>query len=269
MTFDDGKRTVYQALRLLNGEQLDTIIRRHNWIDVDIVGPDRDTKAKKIRDRAETHLIETDEPKEGDGNPDWTDFRKYIVDDIIDGGYGKDRDRIKNVLERTIIRPLNQQSNDEDDEQRAKKVEQWYSAQLYGALYDEFNTPDSNYSGLTPTSYNVYREHCRWGLNVDLFIENERTGNFHLIEVKRDETVNDFDEVEDQLKRYNAVFSDRDEMFLCLMYEKSKNISTLAESSYDDIDETEFSEVVEEIEDEIQTEIDNITVVASEIDPDP
>lgn len=237
------------------------------------VGPDRDTKAEKIRDRAETHLIDTEEPKEGSGNPNWGDFRQYILDDIIDGGYGKDSARIKDVLENTEIRPLKSRSkgDDEDTEERDKKEEQWYSAQLYGALYNEFDSPDESRSGLKPTSFEVFREHDRWGLAVDLFVRNNRTDDFHLIEVKRAQNVQDLEDIRGQLKRYQAVFAEGDKTFLCLLYNDPDEVIALAEKQENTNFGTrmDLDQATKSIHEFMQREVDDFEFVDSEIDMDP
>lgn len=277
---DDDKKTVYQSLRLFDDEQLNTILRRHEWINeglkINLFRKDRDTKAEKIRDRAETKLIEADDPIEGNGDPDWRDFRRHIVDDIVWGGFGKDDRRIERTLKNTEIRPLNRESGEDDDAHRAKKEEQWYSAQLYGALYNEFDTRDTSQGGLRPTTYSVYREHDKWGLNVDLFVKNDDTGEFYLIEIKRAEMLSGLKEVKNQIKRYEAVFSENQETFLSILYaDVSQLTDILPEPHNGNGGESKHNAQIsvdkaqEAIEDTITNEIKNVTVVVSAIDPDP
>jgi hypothetical protein len=238
--------------------------------NIEIVGADRDTLARKIRDRAETHLIDTDDPKIGDGNPDWSDFRRYIINDIIEGGSGKDSERIENTLDQTKIRPIDQrQWDDEEEEHNTKKIEEWYSAQLYGALYNEFDSPNNARSGLRSTNYEVYREHERWGLNVDLYVRNERNGSFFLIEAKRAEIVDKIERITDQLKRYNAIFPDSEAIFLCLLYNDFSELEELEKRSLNGDEAGSQGDTLTYISDRIGEELNKSIVVGSKIDPDP
>lgn len=250
------KTKILNALRFLNGKQLNTIIRRNRWCsDIQQVGPDNETKRERIRDRAETHLIENAEN-------DWESFLDYLRDDLIEGGYRKTADRIDRCIRQTNIRPLNQLEQLEEQGPVVKrKKELWYSAQLYGALDREFNAPNTPFKGHYPVQHLVAREHDKWGLFVDILVRNERTGAEYLIEVKRADNITNIDEIEDQLKRYDAIFTDRERTYLVILYNRLRELESFADG---EADEDKISGRIDR-----GLSVDSVDTLLLEIDPAP
>ena len=176
-------------LRGLDQRELQAVRRKFDWCQIDPYDGKK-SYTKRLRDAIDRSV------KSGDIT--YEKFMTELRDEVLLSGGFRTETRIKRVLKHVQLTasPIGKE----------RKNEEWYSAQVYGALQNELGE-----------EYNVYLEyefdnyaHER----VDLFIESTKGDKQYLIESKRVSSINGIAKVRGQLERYHDTIESRSGTFL-------------------------------------------------------
>jgi hypothetical protein len=234
--------TLLQLLRGLNKAELQAVAERCNWCRVrktDV--PVRDL-SKRVRESIDSNVDK--------GNITFSEAMQDIRDEVLipgpDSVAGKIREHLRNVPTAAHIGEV-------------RIEEEWFSAQIYGALWASIERP--------------YSVHLEYQLNsrsrptADLYVKSDRNEGDYLIEVKL-APIKNGEKVKRQLKKYHrAIENDlgrsRERTFLCIIGEDTE-IDTYDESRKSK-PLSEYVDGVPSTVDEIEGEIPRTEVVSNTI----
>lgn len=221
--------TLLQLLRGLNKAELQAVADRCEWCRVRKTDVPASELSKRVRDSIENNVQK--------GNITYADAMRDIRDDVLIPGPDPMATKIRRQLR--AVPPTTHIGE-------VRIEEEWFSAQLYGALWASIDRP--------------YEVHLERQLNtrnrpaVDIYIESEVGAGDYLVEVKRAPIENGA-RVRRQLVKYHRAVDedlnrDRARTFLCVIGEdveletregsrKSEDLSTYLEGVPSTVDEIE------------------------------
>lgn len=178
-----------QMLRGLDQHELQAVRREFDWCQIDSYDGKK-SYTKRLRDAVD-RSVEA-------GDITYEQFMTELRDEaLLSRGY-KTKTQIKRVLENVQLTasPIGKE----------RKNEEWYSAQVYGALQNEL---EEEYSVYLEYEFDNYAHE-----RVDLFIKSTEKDEKYLIESKRVSSINGIAKVRGQLERYHDTIESRNRTFL-------------------------------------------------------
>lgn len=232
--------TLLQLLRGLNKQELQAIPERCDWCRVRKTNVPVQDLSKRIRSSIEQNVTKE--------NITYSEAMRDIRDEVLIPGADSVPAKIRAILRET---PVSTPIGD------VRLVEEWFSAQLYGAL---------NASIVRPYTVKLERPlNTRSRPSADVYVESDQRDGDYLIEVKRASQIDNGKAAQRQLKRYHeAITSDlgreRAGTFLCIIGE-DQELETLGESKRNR-DLSEYMDVPTTI-DKIEQKLTRTEVVAN------
>jgi len=220
--------TLLQLLRGLNKAELQAIPKRCEWCRTRKTNIPVSELSKRIRESIDTNVKK--------GNITYSEAMQDIRDEVLIPGpdpvAGKIRQQLRQVPTATHIGDV-------------RIEEEWFSAQVYGALWACIERPY--------TVHLEYQLNTRSRPTADLYVESNNGTGDYLIEVKR-APISNGEGVKRQLKKYHRAIAndlnrDRERTFLCVIGE---------DTDIDAYNESRKSKPLSEYIDGIPTTIDEI-----------
>lgn len=231
---------ILQFLRGMTRDELDAVRKRCDWCRVRRFDNKRDL-SRRIRDSIERSV--------DSGGLTYTDAMSDIRRKVLISGPETTEQKIRNALRNT---PVSAPVGD------IRLVEEWLSAQLFGALNAKVRQP-----------FEVYLEYPlnnQTRSQADLYVRHTEEGRDFLIEVKRGGEISNGESVKRQIEKYHQDIEQRHDLqlgktFLCIIGEKHEieepeNSETATLSDYFNVPSTL---------DDIETEITGLEVVHNDL----
>lgn len=232
--------TLLQLLRGLNKAELQAIPDRCGWCKV----RDTDVPVQELSKRIRSSI----DSNESKGNITYSEAMRDIRDKVLITGADTIPAKIRtNLRDTPVATPVGD----------VRLVEEWFSAQLYGALNASIKRPYT-----TKLEYSL---NTRSRPSADIYLESDRDEGDFLIEVKRASQIDNGKEVKRQLKRYHEAIQEdlrrsRSRTFLCVIG-ADEDLERLGETKKGR-DLSEYMDIPSTI-DEIEGELTRTEVVAN------
>lgn len=204
-----------QLLRGLDQQELKAIRRNFDWCSIEPYDGHR-SFTKRLRDSIDRAVSR--------GDTTYSGFMESLRDEILKPGPYLTETRVKRVLRDVPVSmsPIG----------KKRKTEEWLSAQLYGALQNEFQD-----------SFNVYVEHTLHPHSrerADIYLESVGGETTYLVESKVASSLNqNIKKTEGQLELYDELVSERDHTFVVIF----GKINTISYASSDQTELAEYTDI--------------------------
>ncbi|MFP8957667.1 hypothetical protein ACLI4Y_13150 [Natrialbaceae archaeon A-CW3] len=241
--------TLLQLLRGLNKDELQAIARRCEWCRVRKTDVPVQELSKRIRESIDNNVNR--------GNITYTDAMQDIRDEVLTPGPDPVTTKIRTIL-RTV--PPAKHIGE------IRIEEEWFSAQVYGALWANLHGP-----------YTVHLEHqlnSRSRPTADIYVESHHNDGDYLIEMKLaksdagDENSPKIrgSDIKTQLRKYHRIIEEdngrkRERTFLCIIGEDKEAYSQDVSRKSQPV--SEYIDGVSATVDDIPDEFDRTEVVSN------